>query len=138
MAQDSRSVRRKRRVRKNLSESRRMVKALQQAYLRSHSSLLMVLAQRGPITVTQGTMTQVIQQLQTLNWQSQSGENPGEVVFSIAPDETQDQTPALTVKRIVEDDEVPVILDSEQTDAAVDAAVAEASGTVQTLGDEVV
>lgn len=108
-----------------------MFKTLQQAYLRSHSSLLMVLAQRGPITVTSGTMQQVIAELQTLNWQSVSGETPGEIVFSIVDTKAAEETaPALTVKRIPDEDDM--VSPESGVDAAIDAAIA------QSTGDEVV
>lgn len=135
MAKDSRSVRRKRRVRQNVSTYRKMFKGLQQAYLRSHSSLLMVLAQNGPVTVTQGTMQNVLQDLQTLNWQSVPNGDTKDIVFSLAEqppldDPTIVKVPSVTIRRIPDEDAVD--------DSVVDAAI-EAVGTVQTeqrTGDE--
>ncbi len=130
MAKSSRNVRRKARVRHNLSNYRKMFKGLQQAYLRSHSSLLMVLAQNGPVTVTQGTMQNVLQELQTMNWQSGPTAVPGEIRFQLAAqseldDPTTVKAPSLTIRRIPDDE-------PDAIDAAVDAAIA------QTTGDEVV
>lgn len=109
MAQDSRAVRRKRRIRRNLSQSRKTVATLQSAYLRTHSTLLMVLMAAGSITVDRATMQRVLDTLPTLSWQSQP-EGDGSFTLSLVtpPNASQgDATvsvPTLSVRRLPDDE----------------------------------
>lgn len=123
MARDSRNVRRKRRVKANLTSVRKQARTLNAAYWQAHSTLLMILQQRGgQVTVTQGTMQQVLGNLRELTWKS--APNPdaeGEIVITLVDNTVKPDT-GVTITRLPDEDDAPV------EDAVVDALIEQATG----------
>lgn len=124
MATASRNTRKKARVRHNLTQAKKQARTLNAAYWQAHSTLLMILQQRGgQVTVTQGTMQQVLGNLRNLTWKS--APNPdvaGEIVITLV-DETAKRDTGLSITRLPdEDDAAPV------DDAVVDALIEQATG----------
>lgn len=146
MAHASRNVRKKARTRRNLTLARKEARTLNEqvttlngAYWQAHSTLLMILQQRGgQVTVTQGTIQQVLTNLRDLTWKS--GPNPdaeGEVIITLMDNSAEavvDPKAALTITHLPDDD----------ADAKIEAAVAACSGdnasvpVEQTTGAEVI
>ena len=91
----SRNERRKRRQRRTISLLTRQSNRLQEQFQKTHFTLLGVLAQSGgEVTVTKGTLQQVLDRLKFLNWQTIAGKEENEYVVRVieAPE------PAETVK----------------------------------------
>lgn len=119
MAQDSKRKRREQKMRAKVTGAKHVQKRLIADYQRTYLTLLYVLAQKGgSVTITHGTMLEVMKQAANLRWQAMDGESPGEVVVRIleqttaieegAPqvDEPADVKPALTITRIPDDDDM--------------------------------
>lgn len=118
MAQDSKRKRREQKMRAKLTGAKHVHKRLIADYQRTYLTLLYVLAQKGgSITITHGTMLEVMKQAATLRWQAMDGENPGEVVVRIleqtetivedAPqtDVPADVEPLVTIRRVPDEDD---------------------------------
>ncbi len=96
MAQDSRSIRRKRRIRRNVSTlARRLgtqhttIEQLQSELGRAQMTLLMVLAQKGgEVTISKGTLDQVTAGIQTMGWQVVPGTVPSEFIVRLVTTDT--------------------------------------------------
>lgn len=107
MSQDSYAVRRKRRLKQNLSSTRRELRLHYEGRMQAHFTLLLAIkAAGGRIEVDAATIREVMAELQTLNWKS--GPNPDkpgalviEVVGAAAAAEPASE-PALTVSRVDE------------------------------------
>src|SRR6266851_4932997 len=84
MARDSRSVRRKRRLRRNVSLMTRALEQSQAGFQKAVTGLLFVLAQSGgEVSITKGTMEQVVAKIQTLGWWIDKGANENEFIVRL-------------------------------------------------------
>ncbi len=115
MAQASRRVRRERRVRRQATLAKQTTKKVITDYQRTYLTLLYVLAQRGgSVTVSHGTMLEIMKKAPTMRWQARDNpEQAGEVIVEIVEmtsavvDESAEETePALTITRIPDEDDM--------------------------------
>lgn len=84
MAKLSRNARGKARKKRTISLQNREIRQLKAAFFNTHQMLLMVLGQSGgEVTVTQGTMQQILQQAQRVNWQTAPGANEHEFIVRL-------------------------------------------------------
>lgn len=110
MAAQSRNQRHKARQRRNISLLTRELKQARSAHFNAHLTVLMLLAQQGgEATVVQGTMQQVVQSVQELNWESVLGKVPNEFIIRII---TKEEASAETQSLPATDGEATAPIDS--------------------------
>ena len=101
MAQDSRNLRKKRRIRRNMSLLTRSNIQLDAELGKTYTLLLAVLAQNGgEITVTKSTMQQVIEHIKELSWQTSSGANENEFVVRMVTKVAEEPAPVGYVEHV--------------------------------------
>ncbi len=114
MAQASRRVRRDRRLKRSVTFAKSTQKKILADFQRTYLTLLYVLAQNGgSITVTHGTMMQVMKQAPHLQWHARDG-GEGEVIIEMIEQTTvttdepdvvpEKSAAALIVKHLDEED----------------------------------
>lgn len=121
MAADSRNVKHKRRQRRNISLLTRELRRVQQAHVKAMATLFAILAQKGDVTITKGTIDQVVDKLTQLQYKTAPGALDGEYVISLVEatpegDAAAPSAPSapskggLTITRLPDDpsDDVPV------------------------------
>ena len=97
MPSASREVRRKRRLKRTNSLLRRELQKETLARLNGRMTLLAVLAQKGSeVTITKGTIDQVVEQLNNLTYEIVAGETDGEYVIKLVTLTESASTPAAT------------------------------------------
>lgn len=123
MAKLSRNARKKARTKRSISTLGRTLRTLQADYIKTQTMLLAVLAQRGgSVTITAGTLQQVLPKLSRIGWESAPVEGTeGEWEIRIVEQDTPEAAGDVQTDELVE----PFIgtgIDTLVTDELVDGA----------------